>query len=52
MAARQPGADGRYQVAHSAFVYLIDRAGQLRALAPYGHTAEDFGHDVRLLLAE
>ena len=37
---------------HSAFTYLIDRRGRLRALMPYGHPAEDFAHDLRLLLAE
>lgn len=37
---------------HSAFTYLIDRKGRLRALMPYGHGAEDFVHDLRLLLAE
>jgi protein SCO1/2 len=35
---------------HSAFTYLIDREGRLRALMPYGHPAEDFVHDLRLLL--
>ena len=36
---------------HSAFTYLIDRQGRLRALMPYGHPAADFVHDLRLLLA-
>jgi protein SCO1/2 len=36
---------------HSAFTYLIDREGRLRALMPYGHPAADFVHDLRLLLA-
>jgi len=36
---------------HSAFTYLIDREGRLRALMPYGHPAEDFVHDLRILLA-
>lgn len=35
---------------HSAFTYLIDREGRLRALMPYGHPAEDFAHDLRVLL--
>jgi protein SCO1/2 len=38
-------------MAHSSSIYLIDRAGRLRALMPYGHDAADFVHDVRLLLA-
>ncbi len=37
-------------IAHSSFVYLIDREGKLRALMPYGHDADDFVHDVKLLL--
>jgi protein SCO1/2 len=36
---------------HSAFTYLIDRQGRLRALMPYGHPAADFVHDLRILLA-
>lgn len=39
-----------YAVAHSSSIFLIDREGRLRALMPYGHPAEDFVHDVRLLL--
>jgi protein SCO1/2 len=39
-----------YSVDHSSFVYLIDRAGSLRALMPYGHSADDFAHDVAILL--
>ena len=36
---------------HSSFVYLIDKQGRLRALMPFGHGAEDYVHDVRVLLA-
>ena len=39
-----------YAFAHSSSVYLIDRDGRLRAMMPYGHGAEDYVHDVRLLL--
>jgi protein SCO1 len=35
---------------HSTSVYLIDRAGKLRALMPYGNSSEDYVHDVKLLL--
>ena len=35
---------------HSSSVYLIDREGRLRAMMPYGHVAEDYAHDVRLLM--
>ena len=45
------GSDPKsYAVDHSSFVYLIDREGSLRALMPYGHSADDFAHDVALLL--
>lgn len=43
------GPDGRFT--HSSFIYLIDRKGRLRALMPYGRLANDYVHDVRLLLA-
>jgi protein SCO1/2 len=39
-----------YAVAHSWSIHLIDREGRLRALMPYGHPADDFVHDVKLLL--
>jgi protein SCO1/2 len=41
-----------YQIHHSAFVYLIDRDGSLRAIIPFGATATDMAHDVKVLLAE
>ncbi|HZF17634.1 MAG TPA: SCO family protein [Steroidobacteraceae bacterium] len=44
-------AGDSYLMAHSSFTYLIDRAGKLRALMPYGHTADDYVHDLRILLA-
>jgi protein SCO1/2 len=43
---------GGYTVHHSAFVYLIDREGRLRALSPYGRKIDDFVHDVRILLKQ
>lgn len=43
------GAD--YGMAHSTSIYLIDREGRLRALMPFGHSAADFAHDVRQLMA-
>jgi len=49
LAEKKPFAGG-HTVAHSSFTYLIDRDGSLRALMPYGHTADDYVHDVRLLL--
>jgi protein SCO1 len=41
---------GGYVLSHSSFVYLIDRDGNLRALMPFGHNADDFAHDLRILL--
>lgn len=43
-------ADGNYTIGHSSSIYLIDRAGGLRAVMPYGHPAEDFVHDLQILL--
>ena len=43
---------GGYALAHSSYIYLIDRSGSLRALMPYGHSADDFAHDVRILLKQ
>jgi protein SCO1/2 len=51
LAERRNAASG-YTVAHSSSVYLIDREGRLRALMPYGRPADDYVHDLRLLLAE
>jgi protein SCO1 len=43
---QQPGSS----FSHSSFTYLIDREGRIRALMPYGHSSDDYAHDVRLLL--
>jgi protein SCO1/2 len=51
MAEKVKAASG-YSVAHSSYTYLIDRAGRLRALMPYGHPAEDYVHDLRILLKQ
>jgi protein SCO1/2 len=37
---------------HSSYTYLIDRGGSLRALMPYGSSADDYAHDLGRLLAE
>jgi len=50
-AAKHPSVEGA-TFSHSSFIYLIDRGGKLRALMPYGHTPDDFAHDVGILLAE
>ncbi|MDR7333486.1 SCO family protein [Roseateles asaccharophilus] len=49
IASKQPNA---YGMNHSTSVWLIDRAGRLKAMMPYGHEAKDFVHDLRLLLAQ
>ena len=41
-----------YSYSHSSFTYLIDRAGKIRALMPYGHSPQDYVHDLTILLAE
>lgn len=48
-ATKIPTADG-YMMSHSSYVYLIDRNGNLCALMPFGHVADDFVHDVNTLL--
>jgi len=37
---------------HSSSVYLIDAVGALRGMMPYGRPADDYIHDVKLLLTE
>ena len=39
-----------YEVNHSSSLYLVDRQGKLRGLAPYGTPADDIVHDLELLL--
>lgn len=39
-----------YVVNHSAAVYLVDPAGRVRVMFPFGASAEDYVHDVRLVL--
>ena len=51
-AAMTPVAGSAYTYAHSSFTYLIDRRGRIRALMPYGHTPDDYVHDLKILLGE
>lgn len=44
--------EGSYTYAHSSFAYLIDRQGRIRALMPYGHSADDYVNDMSILLKE
>jgi protein SCO1/2 len=50
--AENKGAPDGYVVHHSTYVYLIDRAGLLRALVPFGKSAADIAHDIKILLQE
>ena len=50
--AERQGTGPDYAMAHTSSIFLIDRAGRLRAMMPFGHDAADFVHDVNLLLAE
>jgi protein SCO1/2 len=48
--AVREGAGPDYAMAHTSSIFLIDRAGKLRAMMPFGHRADDFVRDVELLL--
>ncbi len=50
-AQKLPAGDS-YAYDHSSFTYLIDRLGRIRALMPYGHSPDDYVHDLTLLLKE
>jgi protein SCO1/2 len=50
--AARHGAGRDYVMSHTSSIFLIDRAGKLRAVMPYGHEPADFVHDVKLLLAQ
>ena len=41
-----------YAVDHTSSTYVIDRQGRLRGLMPYGRSANDYVHDLRVLLAQ
>lgn len=45
------GAGSDYAMDHTSSIFLIDRAGKLRAMMPFGHDPADFVHDIRRLLA-
>jgi protein SCO1/2 len=47
-AVRQ-GSGADYAMAHTSSIFLIDPAGKLRAMMPFGHDAADFVHDVQYL---
>ncbi len=48
--AAKEGTGPDYAMAHTSSIFLIDPAGKLRALMPFGHTPDEFARDVALLL--
>jgi protein SCO1/2 len=48
--AEKVGTGSDYGISHSSFIYLITREGKLRALMPFGHKADDYVHDISMLL--
>jgi protein SCO1/2 len=50
--ATKEGTGADYAFAHTSSIFLIDRAGKLRAMMPYGRDVADFVHDVTILLRE
>jgi len=52
IAATRTNSGTSYAFSHSSYTYLIDREGKLRALMPYGHTPDDYVHDVGILLKQ
>lgn len=49
---KEEHGEGRYEVHHSSYIYLVDRAGLLRTLVPFGSSADDIAHDISVLLRE
>lgn len=39
-----------YEVNHSSSIYLVDRQGKVSGLVPFGTSADDIVHDLKLLL--
>ena len=52
IAKKEVHGDGDYEVHHSSYLYLIDQKGLLRALVPFGKSADDIVHDIKILLQE
>jgi protein SCO1/2 len=50
IAATRRASGESYAFNHSSYTYLIDREGNLRALTPFGQSADDYVHDVKILL--
>jgi protein SCO1/2 len=52
ISAERQNLGDSYTFEHSSFTYLIDRGGRIRALMPYGHSPDDYVHDLTVLLKE
>lgn len=50
-AEKLPAGDD-YSYSHSSSTFFIDRSGRLRAQMLYGHSPNDYAHDLKLLLKE
>jgi protein SCO1/2 len=50
-AEKLPSGDS-YSYSHSSSTFIIDRGGRLRAQMLYGHSPNDYAHDLKLLLEE
>ena len=48
--ASKQGTGSDYAMAHTSSIFLIDRTGKLGAMMPFGHSPDDFVHDVRMML--
>ena len=48
--AVKEGTGPGYAMAHTSSIFLIDGAGRLRAMMPFGRDAADFAHDIEVLL--
>lgn len=49
--AKKEGTESDYAMAHTSSIFMIDPAGRLRAMMPYGRDAADYVHDIKLLQA-
>jgi protein SCO1/2 len=50
VARRQPPGASTYLLDHSAFAFVVDRAGQLRLMLPAGMSVEDMAQGLATLL--
>lgn len=50
--AKKVALGAGYSYDHTSSIFMIDREGKLRAMMPYGYSAQAFVHDIKLLLAK